>query len=102
MVSKRGYVALALLLAVTAFPTSGADRPDAARGRILYDRHCQTCHAPGIHGRTESMPATRDELRMLVDTFRRHAGLAWTRDEIDDVVEHLNTMGYRFLPDKSP
>lgn len=100
MSCKAARIAFALSLVLTAFQASGTDGPDAARGRVLYERHCITCHAPGIHGRTTRTPITRDELRMLVDTFRRQANLGWTRDEIDDVVEHLSIMTYRFPPEK--
>ena len=100
MLRKPAHVLFAILLAMIAFSAAGAGGPDAARGRVLYDRHCITCHTPGIHGRTARHPITRDELRMLVDNFRRQASLGWTRDEIDDVVEHLNTMVYRFPPEE--
>ena len=96
MRSKPAHVAFALLLAMIAFQAAGAEGPDAARGRVLYNQHCIACHTPGIHRRTTRLPMALDELRMLVDTFRRQAGLGWTREDIDDVVEHLNTTVYRF------
>ena len=96
MICKPAHVLSAILLAMIAFRAAGAEGPDAAHGLALYNQHCIACHTPGIHGRTTRLPMTRDELRMLVDTFRRQAGLGWTREDIDDVVEHLNTMVYRF------
>jgi|ERR1043166_452779 mono/diheme cytochrome c family protein len=96
IICKPAHVPFVLLLAMIAFRPAGAEGPDAARGRVLYNQHCSACHTPGIHGRTTGLPITRAELRMLVDTFRRQAGLGWTREEIDDMVEHLNTMVYRF------
>ena len=73
--------------------------PDAARGRLLYEQNCQRCHTPGIHMRKQPLPISRDELRMLVDSFRRQGGLAWTREEIDDVVDYLSRTRYHFPPD---
>jgi hypothetical protein len=35
-------------------------------------------------------------LRGLVDVFRRQAGVAWTPEEIEDVVEYLNRTRYHF------
>ena len=67
------------------------------RGRVLYERHCIQCHTPDIHRRPDRIPMTRDELRGLVDTFRRVQNLGWTPEEIDDVVEYLNVTRYRFL-----
>jgi len=96
------YLLAALLLANLGANAAGSDgrAQDAARGRGLYEKHCITCHTPGIHARRDKLPATRDELRMLVDHFRRQANLGLTRDEIDDIVEYLNRTRYRFPPDK--
>lgn len=66
------------------------------RGRVLYERHCIECHTPGIHRRPDRLPMTVDELRGLVDTFRRVQSLGWTPEEVDDVVEYLNVTRYRF------
>jgi hypothetical protein len=41
--------------------------------------------------------ATATDLRGLVDVFRRQAGVAWTPEEIEDVVEYLNRTRYHFL-----
>lgn len=98
-----GRLAAALLaLAAAALPVSDAlaQAPNAERGRLLYENHCQVCHTPQVHSRPNKLPITRDELRMLVDTFRRQAGLGWTRDEIEDVVEYLNRAHYHFAPDE--
>ena len=103
MICVPRHVLFALLLAVVgARAAAAADGtpPDAARGRVLYEQRCGACHTPGIHARSEKLPMTRDELRMLVDTFRRQGGIAWTRDEIEDVVEYLNRTRYRFPPDE--
>lgn len=70
--------------------------PDPARGQLLYEQHCGACHTPGIHYRRDTLPISRDELLGLVDVFRRQAGLAWTQEEIDDVVEYLNRTRYHF------
>ena len=93
--------AAALLLGSSVYAADNDGRvPDASRGRVLYEKHCTVCHGPGMHARRDRIPATRDELRMLVDHFRRQANVGLTRDEIDDIVEHLNIMQYRFPPEK--
>lgn len=94
-------IGVALLLAGMQVATAlAADTgaPDAARGQRLYERHCGACHAPGIHYRRDTLPVSRDELVALVDLFRRQAGLAWTPEEINDVVEYLNRTRYHFPP----
>jgi mono/diheme cytochrome c family protein len=89
--------ALVLLLpGIAAAATEGADTPNFERGRELYEAHCQHCHTSSIHARPNQLPLTRDELAGIVDHFRRTAGLGWTPEEIDDVVEYLNRTRYRF------
>lgn len=93
-------VAILFVTAATRAAPAASTAPDPARGRVLYEQHCQVCHTPGIHARQHKLPLTRDELRALVDFFRRQASLGWTREEIEDVVEHLDRTHYHFAPDK--
>ena len=90
---KAAGAALALVCAVSG--AAAAATPDPVRGQMLYERHCVACHTPAIHARRNPLPMTQDELRMLVDTFRREANIGLTRDEIDDIVEYLNRTRYR-------
>ena len=93
---ERSSAASVLLCAILILPHSQhAAAADAARGRILYTRHCESCHAPGVHGHTARTPATRDELRAVVGHFGKRRGLQWTDADVEDVVEHLDTMSYR-------
>lgn len=95
---RPGLVA-ALLLAFAysaSASAAGGRSTDPARGERLYQQHCGACHTPGIHYRRDTLPMSRDELLGLVDLFRRQAGLAWTPEEIDDVVEYLNRTRYHF------
>ena len=86
-----------LVLAVASSAAHAAtDAPGFERGRLLYENHCRYCHTPSIHSRAARLPLNRDELSAIVDHFRRTEGLAWTREEVDDVVEYLNGTRYRF------
>ena len=87
---------VAALLATTASPLLAAD---VARGRALYENHCGFCHTPKIHSRANKLPATKNEVRLMVDDWRRQSNLAWTPEEIEDVVEYLNATRYKFAPD---
>ena len=87
---------LLLLSGAAAAATQSAYAPNFDRGRDLYEAHCQHCHTSSIHARPNQLPLTRDELAGIVDHFRRTAGLGWTPEEIEDVVEYLNRTRYRF------
>lgn len=99
-IASRAAAALVLTFASHGALAAAADVTTPAmsfeRGRALYERHCVQCHTPDIHRRQDRIPMTRDELRGLVDTFRRVQNLGWTPEEIDDVVEYLNVTRYRF------
>ena len=97
--SAASCIAIASMLGWMSTPAAAAagNAPaDPERGQILYEKHCGACHTPGIHFRRETLPVSRDELLGLVDLFRRQAGLAWTPEEINDVVEFLNRTRYHF------
>jgi mono/diheme cytochrome c family protein len=92
-------VGMTLLFAgIASLTTLAADAgvPDAARGQILYEERCGACHTPGIHYRADTLPMSREDLRGLVDVFRRQGGVAWTPEEVEDVVEYLNRTRYHF------
>lgn len=89
-------IAVMLLPGIAAAAETEGFTPGFERGRVLYEAHCQQCHTPKIHSRVNQIPITRDELAGIVDHFRRTEGLAWTPEEIDDVVEFLNRTRYHF------
>lgn len=94
-------VALALLLFGIAQSSPAAVSPlvpSLERGRALYEAHCQHCHTERIHTRPNKIPLTRNDLRVIVDDFRRVANLGWTPEETEDVVEYLNRTHYHFAP----
>lgn len=95
LLSYSTRLACAALLAA-ALPAAAAD---IARGRALYENHCQQCHTPKIHARANKLPLTRHELRLIVDDWRRQVNLPWTPEEVDDVVGYLNATRYRYPPD---
>jgi mono/diheme cytochrome c family protein len=95
----KSSASILLAAAITSGAWAAASVPgDFERGRALYETHCEQCHTPGIHSRPNKLPLTRDELAAIVDHFRRTANLAWTPEEVDDVVEYLNRIRYRFAP----
>lgn len=92
----KTHAAICCIFAAGLFCTAPAYGADAARGRALYENHCESCHAPKIHSRANKLPMTKHEVRLLVDDWRRQVNLAWTPEEIEDVVEYLNLTRYHF------
>ena len=73
----------------------GAEVPDLERGRALYENHCVVCHTPKVHRRPAQLPLRIDDLRFIVNLWASQQGLAWSRDDIEDVVYYLDRTHYR-------
>ena len=73
---------LAVLLAAPACA-------DEARGRALYENHCQACHSKKVHQRERSVVLNADELRRIVANWQQEEKLNWSREDLDDVVSYL-------------
>ena len=71
---------------------SNAQAPDAARGQMLYENHCQSCHTPKIHARLNKPQLNKAQLRAIVDDWQREERLSWTAQDTEDVVEYVNQM----------
>lgn len=74
----------------------GAEMPDLERGRALYENHCIVCHTPKVHRRVPALPLQIDDLRFIVTLWASQRGLAWSREDIEDVVHFLDRTHYRF------
>lgn len=89
-------IAIAVFALLNASPSYGAD---PGRGRALYENHCEFCHTSKIHMRPNKLPLTKNELRLMIDDWRRQENLPWTPEEVEDVLEYLNLTRYHFAPD---
>jgi len=90
--------AIALLAAgglAPAVAAWGAELPDLGRGRALYENHCVVCHTAKVHRRAAPLPLRIDDLRFIVTLWASQQGLAWSRDDIEDVVYYLDRTYYR-------
>jgi len=75
----------------------GAESPDLARGRALYENHCTVCHTAKVHHRRPGpLPLGVDDLRYIVALWATQQGLSWSREDIEDVVYYLDRAHYRF------
>ena len=80
----------------SAANAAAAEIPDVARGRALYENHCQVCHTPNVHGRPNRLPLNADELRQIVEHWSGQEKLRWGPEEVEDVVYYLRQTRYRF------
>ncbi len=74
---------------------------DAARGRLIYETHCLSCHTVEIHWRDGRLATNWSGLEAQVRRWQVNAGLRWSAGEIDDVVRYLNSTIYHF-PNQAP
>lgn len=84
---------LAAVCLIALAPSAAAE--NFARGKELYDHHCQSCHEDLMHAKNRRVQSL-DELRKRIRDWAGHTGNDWTRDEIDDVLYYLNQSFYKF------
>lgn len=94
--TSRGFLGLVLMGLLLGAGPAGAQMPDAARGRALYDNHCQVCHSSAVHKRVNRIPVTRDELRDIVEHWQTQQKLQWSAQDVNDVVTYLSQTLYKF------
>lgn len=89
-----------LLLFLLASQTSFAANP--VHGKDLHDANCQSCHSSLMGGnpdliytRSDRRVSTIEGLRNQVTRCKTTVGVAWPEDQIQDVVEYLNTNFYK-------
>ena len=82
-----------LLVLATAAPLHAADLD---RGRMLYESSCTACHSRSVHLRQARRAPDYAAIRVQVERWGREAGVAWTRNDLDDVTFFLNDRYYRF------
>ncbi len=87
-------------------PANGKKNPDpdppqpaaASRGQMLYENHCQGCHASQLHVRENRRARSIDELRGWVTRWATVQKLSWGDEEIGAVTDYLNRRYYRLAP----
>ena len=69
---------------------------DRARGQLLYETHCVTCHGKDIHWRDHKLANNWPALVAQVERWQRNGGLGWSAEEVEDVARYLDVTIYRF------
>ena len=91
----RAAGVVAALMALAGL-SGAAEIPNLARGRALYENHCQVCHTPNVHSRPNRLPLNADELRQIVVHWSDQENLRWSAEEAEDVVYFLQQTRYKF------
>lgn len=91
------------LLALLALATSAPVLADAKRGKELHDQYCIGCHANMTGGKPELLYTRHDRrvkdlagLRRQVRRCEQNLELKWFDEDLNSVVEYLNSSYYHF------
>ena len=87
---------LLLMIAGLALGGAPAAQADGERGRLLYENHCQACHASIVHIREQRKTKSPAELRAWIQRWAGELKLTWSADEQADVYQFLNNRHYKF------
>jgi len=83
-----------LLALLAALPAAAQD---PARGRLLYETHCLSCHYERIHDRDAAHSRIVTRAGLLAEVSERAAltRQPFTRDDLEDIAEYLDRSHYR-------
>ena len=70
--------------------------PAVPRGQMLYENHCMSCHESVVHIRERQQAKSLPQLRARVLYWADYLQMHWGREEVEDVVNHLDSQYYRF------
>lgn len=70
--------------------------PVPPRGQMLYENHCMSCHESVVHIRGNQRTRSLAELRGRVSHWASALHLRWGKEEVEEVVTHLNDHYYKF------
>ena len=69
---------------------------DNNHGKSLKQKNCMSCHDDGIYSREERRVTSSDALRAQVQRCETNLNLQWFPEDVDAVIEYLNTSFYKF------
>ncbi|MCB1754201.1 MAG: cytochrome C [Gammaproteobacteria bacterium] len=86
--NKQVLMVFSLLLG-TAGASLFAAYPDAQRGQLLYENHCNSCHEDHVHMRQGSSTLTSEQVAAEVARWAETLKLRWEKQDIADVHDYL-------------
>ena len=69
---------------------------DINHGKSLQQKNCMSCHDDSIYSREDRRVTSMDALRAQVQRCETSLNLQWFPEDVDAVIEHLNTSYYKF------
>ena len=69
---------------------------DINLGKSLQQKNCMSCHDDGIYSREDRRVTSSDALRAQVQRCEANLNLQWFPEDVDAVIEYLNTSYYKF------
>lgn len=69
---------------------------DAAKGKAVHDQQCVACHDNSVYTRANRRVKSPEALIGQVNGCVRQVGLKLDRDQINDLVKHLDESFYKF------
>jgi len=86
-------VVLGLFVMLVGVPVSAVD---SARGKLLYENTCGTCHESALHIRERRTVQAFAQIQAQVLRWSAAAEARWTAEEVQDVTDYLNSTFYRY------
>ena len=66
------------------------------RGQLLYENQCHSCHESTVHIREDHKAKSYADIQYWVGRWSNEVGTKWSADEIDSVVQYLNSTFYHY------
>ena len=85
-----------LLAGLACLGATAAQAADIKAGQALHENHCLACHDSSVYSRGDRKVNSLDGLRKQVQRCELSLGLAWHDDEVENVVQYLNSAYYKF------
>jgi cytochrome c553 len=69
---------------------------DAAKGKAVHDKQCVACHDNSVYTRANRRIKSPEALIGQVNNCVRQTNLKLDRDQVNDLVKHLDESFYKF------
>lgn len=93
---KARFLAAVFNVVVLSAVNTPLSAQNYERGEALYENHCKECHEGMAHTRHGSKINSVEDIRNWVGSWSVHSRLDWSREDVNDVADYLNSRFYHF------